>query len=80
MFIHSRNRQTIFRWTARRTRGGDFDSRYSQKGVQWVVKETAKRAGIRKWQAYIRSGTALHAFIEDGMDILTLKTVGARPY
>lgn len=22
--------------------GGDFDSRYSQKGVQWAVKEAAK--------------------------------------
>lgn len=28
--------------------GGDFDSRYSQKGVQWAVKEAAKRAGILK--------------------------------
>jgi integrase/recombinase XerD len=28
--------------------GGDFDSRYSQKGVQWAVKEAAKRAGVIK--------------------------------
>jgi integrase len=28
--------------------GGDFDNRYSQKGVQWAVKEAAKRSGILK--------------------------------
>lgn len=28
--------------------GGEFDSRYSQKGVQWAVKETSKKAGILK--------------------------------
>jgi integrase len=28
--------------------GGDFDSRYSQRGVQWAVKQAALRAGVRK--------------------------------
>lgn len=54
--------------------GGDFDSRYSQKGVQWAVKEAAKRAGIRK---SICVHTLRHTFathlLEDGLDIITLK-------
>ncbi len=54
--------------------GGDFDSRYSQKGVQWAVKETAKRAGIRKSVSVhtLRHSFATH-LLEDGMDILTLQ-------
>src|SRR5690606_22059831 len=28
--------------------GGDFDSRYSQRGVQWAVKQACKQAGIAK--------------------------------
>jgi integrase len=28
--------------------GGDFDNRYSQRGVQWAVKQVAKAAGIIK--------------------------------
>ena len=54
--------------------GGDFDSRYSQKGVQWAVKETAKRAGIRKGVSVhtLRHTFATH-LLEDGTDILTLQ-------
>ncbi|MES2778234.1 MAG: tyrosine-type recombinase/integrase [Bacteroidota bacterium] len=29
-------------------KGGDFDSRYSQRGVQWAVKEAVKQAGVNK--------------------------------
>lgn len=54
--------------------GGDFDSRYSQKGVQWAVKEAAKRAGILK---NVHVHTLRHTFathlLEDGLDIITLK-------
>lgn len=54
--------------------GGDFDSRYSQKGVQWAVKEAAKRAGIRK---NVSVHTLRHTFathlLEDGMNILSLQ-------
>ena len=54
--------------------GGDFDSRYSQKGVQWAVKEAAKRAGVCK---DVHVHTLRHTFathlLEDGLDIITLK-------
>jgi integrase len=55
-------------------RGGDFDSRYSQKGVQWAVKEAAKRVGVLK---DVHVHTLRHSFathlLEDGLDIITLK-------
>jgi len=54
--------------------GGDFDSRYSQKGVQWAVKQACKIAGITK---DVHVHTLRHTFathlLEDGMDIMTLK-------
>jgi site-specific recombinase XerD len=54
--------------------GGDFDSRYSQRGVQWAVKQVAKAAGIKK---EVHTHTMRHSFathlLEDGMDIMTLK-------
>jgi site-specific recombinase XerD len=54
--------------------GGEFDSRYSQKGVQWAVKEAAKRAGIVKSVCVhtLRHTFATH-LIEDGLDILSVK-------
>jgi integrase/recombinase XerD len=54
--------------------GGDFDSRYSQKGVQWAVKEAAKRAGIIKdvHVHTLRHTCATH-LLEDGMDIISVK-------
>jgi site-specific recombinase XerD len=56
--------------------GGDFDSRYSQKGVQWVVKEAAKRAGIIKDVCVhtLRHTFATH-LLEDGLDILSIKNL-----
>lgn len=54
--------------------GGDFDSRYSQRGVQWVVKQSAKAADIIK---DVHVHTLRHTFathlLEDGMDIMTVK-------
>ncbi len=54
--------------------GGDFDSRYSQKGVQWAVQQAAKRAGVLKSVCVhtLRHSFATH-LLEDGMDIITLK-------
>jgi len=54
--------------------GGDFDSRYSQRGIQWAVKQAAKEAGIIK---DVHVHTLRHTFathlLEDGLDIITVK-------
>jgi integrase/recombinase XerD len=54
--------------------GVEFDSRYSQRGVQWAVKEAAKRAGILK---DVHVHTLRHTYathlLEDGLDILSVK-------
>jgi integrase/recombinase XerD len=56
--------------------GGDFDGRYSQKGVQWAVKQACKQAGIQK---DVHVHTLRHTYathlLEDGMDIMTLKNL-----
>ena len=56
--------------------GGDFDSRYSEKGVQWAVKNACKKAGIIK---DVHVHTLRHTFathlLEDGMDIITLRNL-----
>ncbi len=56
--------------------GGDFDSRYSQRGVQWAVKEAAKAAGIKKEMSVhtLRHTYATH-LLEDGLNILTIKNL-----
>jgi site-specific recombinase XerC len=57
--------------------GGDFDSRYSQRGVQWAVKTVAKSVGITK-DVHVHSLRHTYAthLLEDGMDIITLKDLG----
>jgi integrase/recombinase XerD len=54
--------------------GGDFDSRYSQRGVQWAVNEARKVAGIEKEMTVhtLRHTYATH-LLEDGLDIVTIK-------
>ncbi|GAL87809.1 integrase [Sporocytophaga myxococcoides] len=54
--------------------GGDFDSRYSQKGVQWAVAQACKDAGIIKPVTVhtLRHTYATH-LLEDGLDIMTIK-------
>lgn len=54
--------------------GGDFDGRYSQRGVQWAVKEAKKAAGISKEMTVhtLRHTYATH-LLEDGLDIISIK-------
>ncbi len=54
--------------------GGDFDGRYSQRGVQWAITQATKKAGITKEVSVhtLRHTYATHLF-EDGLDILTIK-------
>jgi hypothetical protein len=39
--------------------GGDFDNRYSQRGVKWAVKQVAKAVGILKKFMYIHYVTRM---------------------
>ena len=52
----------------------DFDGRYSQRGVQWVVKTIAKESGILK---DVHAHTLRHTYathlLEDGASILTVQ-------
>lgn len=56
--------------------GGDFDSRYSQRGVQWVIKQASALAGIKKEVCVhtLRHSFATH-LLEDGLDIVSLKNL-----
>lgn len=51
-----------------------LDGRYSQRGVQWVIKQSAKRAGIKK---QVTTHTLRHTYathlLEDGLDIMSIK-------
>lgn len=54
--------------------GADYDSRYSQRGVQWVIKNLCQKAGIRK---EVNTHTLRHTYathlLEDGLDIVSIK-------
>lgn len=54
--------------------GGDFDSRYSQRGVQWAVNRARKDAGIEKQMTVhtLRHTYATH-LLESGLDIMSIK-------
>ncbi len=53
---------------------GLCDTRYSQQGVQWVVRQARKDAGIAKQVSphTLRHTYATH-LLEDGLDIVSIK-------
>ncbi|RYG39957.1 MAG: integrase [Chitinophagaceae bacterium] len=55
-------------------KGGDFDSRYSKRGVYWVIRQICKKAEITKAVTVhtLRHTYATH-LLEDGLDIVTIK-------
>jgi len=54
--------------------GLDYDSKYSQRGVQWVIKNLCQKSGIRK---EVNTHTLRHTYathlLEDGLDIVSIK-------
>ncbi len=54
--------------------GKDHHESFSQKGVQWVVREAAKKTGILK---HVTVHTLRHTYathlLEDGLDIVSIK-------
>ncbi len=54
--------------------GGDFDSRYSKRGILWAIHQVAKKVNILK---SISVHTLRHTFathlLEDGLDIVSIK-------
>jgi len=70
----TRPERYLFENTTCKTDQRDFDGRYSQRGLQWVVKSVAKEAGILK---DVHVHTLRHTYathlLEDGASILTVQ-------
>ena len=73
---HNRNIEEIDALStgASRSASKDFDSRYSQRGVQWVIKTISKKAGITK---EVHTHTLRHSYathlLDDGVPILMVQ-------
>lgn len=74
-YIKAENpKQWLFNGKPEGRAGGDFDGRYSQRGVQWAVNQARKEAGIIKEMTVhtLRHTYATH-LLEEGLDILSIK-------
>jgi integrase/recombinase XerD len=71
---HDKPKEFVFESTLHGNPSPDFDGRYSQRGVQWAVKQAAKKVGIKKEVSVhtLRHSYATH-LLEDGLDLLSLK-------
>ena len=65
---------TTFLFTGNTKDAKGFDSRYSQRGVQWAVQSISKKAGILK---DVHTHTLRHSYathlLEDGVNILQVQ-------
>ena len=65
---------TDYLFTGNTPESQDFDSRYSQRGIQWVIKALCKKAGISK---DVHTHTLRHSYathlLEDGVNILIVQ-------
>lgn len=72
-YISAENLST-FLFTGNTKDSKGFDSRYSQRGVQWVIKSICKKAGIHK---DVHTHTLRHSYathlLEDGANILLVQ-------
>ena len=74
-FIEIYRPQTwLFFGFTRNNGGRDFDKKFSQRGVQWAIREAAKLAGVKK---AVNVHSLRHTFathlLEDGLDLLSIK-------
>ena len=72
LFVEAENPQTyLFNGKPHNTE--IEDTSFSQKGVQWIVKTMAKKAGIKDVNVHtLRHSYATH-LLEDGLDIVSIK-------
>ena len=74
-------KQWLFNGQPQGKGGGDFDGRYSQRGVQWAITQAVKKAGtsVRGITKDVSVHTLRHTYathlLEDGLDILTIKNL-----